>query len=108
VLTQAHATVNAVASVKEALHMIEVQRPDVLVSDIGLPDEDGYSLIRRIRQHEASHGGLLPAVALTGYARAEDRTRVLAAGFQAHVPKPVEPGELIAAIADITGMSKSR
>ena len=63
--------------------MIEVERPDALVSEIGLPDEDGYELIRQIRQHEAEHGGLLPAVALTGYARAEDRARVLAAGFQA-------------------------
>ena len=54
-------------------------------------DEDGYALIRQIRQHEAEHGGFLPAVALTGYARAEDRARVLAAGFQAHLPKPVDP-----------------
>jgi CheY-like chemotaxis protein len=102
VLTQAGASVNAVASVREALQMLEVERPDVLVSDIGLPDEDGYGLIRRIRQYEAAHGGFLPAVALTGYARAEDRARVLAAGFQAHVPKPVEPVELAATIATIT------
>ena len=102
VLTQAGASVKAVASVREALQMLEVERPDVLVSDIGLPDEDGYALIRQIRQHEAEHGGFLPAVALTGYARAEDRARILAAGFQAHVPKPVEPVELTAAIATIT------
>ena len=102
VLTQAGASVKAVASVREALQMLEVERPDALVSDIGLPDEDGYGLIRQIRQHEAEHGGFLPAVALTGYARAEDRARILAAGFQAHVPKPVEPVELTAAIATIT------
>ena len=102
VLTQAGASVKAVASVREALQMLEVERPDALVSDIGLPDEDGYALIRQIRQHEAEHGGFLPAVALTGYARAEDRARILAAGFQAHVPKPVEPVELTAAIATIT------
>jgi CheY-like chemotaxis protein len=102
VLTQAGASVNAVASAREALQMLEVERPDVLVSDIGLPDEDGYGLIRRIRQYEAAHGGFLPAVALTGYARAEDRARVLAAGFQAHVPKPVEPVELASTIATIT------
>jgi CheY-like chemotaxis protein len=102
VLTQAGASVNAVASVGEALQALEAERPDVLVSDFGLPDEDGYALIRHIRQHEAEHGGFLPAVALTGYARAEDRARVLAAGFQAHLPKPVDPVELTAAIAAMT------
>jgi signal transduction histidine kinase/ActR/RegA family two-component response regulator len=107
VLTQAHASVKAVASAREALALIEVERPDVLVSDIGLPDEDGYSLIRQIRHREAEHGGLLPAIALTGYARAEDRIRALVAGFQAHLVKPLEPAELIAAIAGIRGHSKS-
>jgi len=102
VLTQAGASVKAVASVREALQMLEVERPDALVSDIGLPDEDGYGLIRQIRQYEAEHGGFLPAVALTGYARAEDRARSLAAGFQAHVPKPIEPVELVTAIATMT------
>jgi CheY-like chemotaxis protein len=102
VLTQAGATVTAVASVREALQMLEGERPDVLVSDIGLPDEDGYGLIRQIRQREAEHGGFLPAVALTGYARAEDRAQSLAAGFQAHVHKPVDPAALTAAIATIT------
>jgi signal transduction histidine kinase/ActR/RegA family two-component response regulator len=106
-LAQAGAGVEAVASAREALQVLEAQRPDVLVSDIGLPDEDGYSLIRLIRQREAEHGGLLPAIALTGYARADDRARALAAGFQAHVAKPLEPAELIAAIADVTGRSTS-
>lgn len=102
VLSQAGASVTAVASAGEALEVIEVERLDALVSDIGLPDEDGYALIGKIRQREAKHGGFLPAVALTGYTRAEDRARILAAGFQAHVPKPVEPVELTAAIATIT------
>ena len=102
VLTQAGASVTAVASVGEALQALEAERPDVLVSDIGLPDKDGYALIRQIRQSEAEHGGFLPAVALTGYARAEDRARILAAGFQAHVPKPVEPVELTAVISSVT------
>jgi signal transduction histidine kinase/ActR/RegA family two-component response regulator len=102
VLAQAGASVTAVSSVREALQMVEAVRPDVLISDIGLPDKDGYALIRQIRQYEAQHGGFLPAVALTGYARAEDRARILAAGFQAHVPKPVEPAELTAAIATVT------
>ena len=101
VLTQAGASVQAAASAREALQMLEAERPDVLVSDIGLPDEDGFGLIRQIRQGEAKHGGFLPAVALTGYARAEDRARSLAAGFQAHLPKPVDPAKLTAAIATI-------
>ena len=99
VLTEAGASVNAVASARAARQVLEEERPDVLVSDIGMPDEDGYVLIRQIREHEAEHGGFLPAIALTGYARAEDRTRVLAAGFQVHVPKPFDPAELTAAIA---------
>jgi CheY-like chemotaxis protein len=103
VLTQAGATVTAVATAREALESIAADRPDVLVSDIGLAgEEDGYGLVREIRQDEARHGGLLPAVALTGYARAEDRARSLSAGFQAHLPKPVEPIELAAAILAIT------
>jgi CheY-like chemotaxis protein len=101
VLTQAGASVKAVASVREAHQTLEVERPDAVVSDLGLPDEDGYALIRQIRQHEAEHGGFLPAVALTGYARAEDRARVLAAGFQAHLAKPVDPADLTAAIATV-------
>jgi signal transduction histidine kinase/ActR/RegA family two-component response regulator len=101
VLTGAGASVNAVASAREALQLLEGQRPDVLVTDIGLPGEDGYALVRQIRQHEVEHGGFLPAIALTGFARAEDRTRILAAGFQAHVSKPLDPAELTAAIASV-------
>ncbi len=102
VLTEAGASVIAVASAREALHQVlDGQRPDVLVTDIGLPEEDGYALVRQIRQHETEHGGFLPAIALTGFARAEDRTRVLAAGFQAHVSKPFDPAELTAAIAAV-------
>jgi signal transduction histidine kinase/ActR/RegA family two-component response regulator len=107
VLTQAHASVKAVASAREALQLLEVERADVLVSDIGLPDEDGYWLIRQVRHREAKHGGFLPAIALTGYARAEDRIRALVAGFQAHVVKPLEPAELMAAIADVRRYSRS-
>jgi CheY-like chemotaxis protein len=101
VLTQAGASVTSASSVREAFQILEVERPDALVSDLGLPDEDGYALIRQLREQERKRGGFLPALALTGYARAEDRARVLAAGFQAHVPKPVEPVELAAAIAAI-------
>ena len=105
VLTQAGASVRAVASVQEALQMLGAERLDVLVSNIGLPDQDGYGLIRQVRQYEVEHGGFLPAVALTSYARAEDRARSLAAGFQAHISKPVEPAELTAVIATIAHTS---
>jgi len=99
VLEEAGASVKAVSSAREALSMLEGQRPDVVVTDIGLPGEDGYALVRQIRRHEAEHGGFLPAIALTGFTRAEDRARILAAGFQAHVSKPLDPAELTAAIA---------
>jgi hypothetical protein len=99
VLAGAGASVKAVASAQDAFQSIEGQRPDVLVTDIGLPEEHGYALVRQIRQHEAEHGGFLPAIALTGFARAEDRTRILASGFQAHVSKPLDPAELTAAVA---------
>ncbi|MEP6914723.1 MAG: ATP-binding protein [Acidobacteriota bacterium] len=102
VLTQAGAVVTAVTSVTEALDRIAAERPDVLVSDIGLAgEEDGYRLIRQIREDEIARGDFLPALALTGYARAEDRVRSLAAGFQAHLPKPIDPAELAAAILGI-------
>jgi CheY-like chemotaxis protein len=103
VVTEAGGNTAAAASVREALQLIEVERPDVIVSGIDLPGEDGYALIGRIRQLEAVRGGFLPAVALTSHARVEDRGRALASGFQAHTPKPVEPATLIAAIAAVAG-----
>jgi CheY-like chemotaxis protein len=101
-------TTQGVSSVRDAIDRLRTIQPDALVSDIGLPDEDGYALIREIRRQEQEHGGYLPAVALTGFTRAEDRARVLAAGFQAHITKPVEPGELTAAIAALTQLPTSR
>ena len=103
VVTEAGGSTSAVASVREALRLIEVERPDVIVSGSDLPGEDGYALIRQIRRLETVQGGFLPAVALTSHAREVDRDRALAAGFQVHVPKPVEPAILIAAIAAVTG-----
>jgi PAS domain S-box-containing protein len=102
VLTQAGGSVTAVASAREALVRIDLEQPDALVTEIALPGEDGYELLRQIRQHEGHDGGLLPAVALTSYTRAEDRARVLAAGFQAQLSKPVDPIDLTAAIASMT------
>ena len=76
---------------------------DILISDIGMPDEDGYALLRRVRSLKPEKGGRIPAIALTAYARTQDRTAALLAGFQSHVAKPVEPAELIAAIANLAG-----
>jgi PAS domain S-box-containing protein len=102
VLTEAGATVTAVGSAREAIAAIETARPDVLVSDIGMPAEDGYSLIRRIRAMEKSVGRI-PAAALTAYASVQDRTRALLAGYSSHLPKPVEPAELTAVVANLAG-----
>ena len=102
-LTERGAEVRANASANEALTTIEQWQPHVVVSDIGMPGEDGYSFVRRLRALEAERGWNIPAVALTAYARSEDRMRALAAGFQMHVTKPVEALELVVVIASLTG-----
>ncbi len=86
-----------------ALALLPSVRPDVLVSDIGMPHVDGYELLRRIRRLGPAQGGALPAIALTAFARPEDRKLALDAGFLAHVTKPVEPAEIIAVVAAIGG-----
>lgn len=93
------ARVMVATSCSEALEVIETRVPDVLISDIGMPGEDGYDLIRRLRSLPPERGGQIPAVALTAYARVEDRLRALRSGYQMHVPKPVELAELVA-VAD--------
>jgi signal transduction histidine kinase/CHASE3 domain sensor protein/ActR/RegA family two-component response regulator len=103
VLESHGAAVKTAASAAEALEMIAASPPDALVADIGMPDEDGYSLMRKIRSLPSSRGGTVPALALTAYARPEDRARALTAGFQQHVAKPVEPDELAAVVAELTG-----
>ncbi len=95
--------VRTAGSMDEALETLADWRPDVLLSDIGMPNGDGYDLIREIRQRDAATGQWLPAVALTAYARSEDRLRAIKAGFQMHVAKPVEPQELLMVIASLTG-----
>jgi CheY-like chemotaxis protein len=99
------ATVACASSAGEALGMLEESPPDVLVSDIGMPDVNGYSLIRRVRRLPGERGGRTPAIALTAYARAEDGERAFAAGFQAHVTKPVDLGRLTALVANLAGIS---
>jgi len=103
ILQEAGAEVAAAGSADEALAAFERVRPDVLVSDIGMPHGDGYSLIRRVRLLEGDCGSRIPAVALTAFARAEDRSEALGCGFQAHLPKPIEPSELTALIARLMG-----
>ncbi len=106
-LKQFGAEVMAAASAAEALDIIAAcgpgELPDVLVSDIGMPEADGYSLIQRVRQLPPQEGGAIPAVALTAFSRAQDRIRALSSGFQMHVPKPVEQAELVMVIAALTG-----
>ncbi len=101
VLEEYQVQVTAVASVQEALLALEHLKPDVLVSDIGMPMEDGYGLIRKVRSLEAEGGETIPAIALSGYAKGEERSRSLEAGFQTHLPKPVQPAELIAMVAQL-------
>lgn len=94
--------VSTAASAAEALTLLETTKPDVLLSDIGMPNQDGYALIRAVRAREArENSNRIPAVALTAYARVEDRVRALKAGFQVHVPKPIEPVELTAVVASL-------
>ena len=100
VLEDAGAIVQTAHSVAAALVEVERFRPDVIVSDIGMPDEDGYSLIRKVKALEPSGGGV-PSIALTAYTRAEDRTRALAMGFTTHIGKPVNPDDLVAAVANL-------
>jgi CheY-like chemotaxis protein len=103
VLTDCGAEVFVANSVDAALDVLGGTFVDVLVSDIGMPGADGYDLITRIRQMEREHGGRIPAVALTAYAGEDNRDRALAAGFTAHVTKPVGPATLVRIIADAIG-----
>ena len=108
VLEQCGARVAVAASSTEALATLASFRPDVLLSDIGMPGEDGYALIRKIRALPSEKGGRVPAAALTAYARIEDRRRALLAGYQAHVSKPVAPADLATVIAHLAGARRPR
>ncbi|MBD2771735.1 response regulator [Iningainema tapete] len=101
VLEEDGANVTTVKSAAEAMEVLPKIQPNVLVCDIGMPGEDGYSLIRKIRALNADKGGCIPAVALTAYADSEDRVRALEAGFQTHVAKPVDPEALVAVIVNL-------
>jgi signal transduction histidine kinase/CheY-like chemotaxis protein/uncharacterized protein YoxC len=101
ILSERGATVVPAASGEQALETLRQIEVDLLISDIGMPGMDGYSLIRTLREHSEFSHGALPAIALTAFARSEDRTRALLAGFQSHVAKPVEVTELVAAVASL-------
>jgi CheY-like chemotaxis protein len=104
-LQQYGAGVIMAASAEAAMEALAQKqlRPDLIVSDIAMPGEDGYSLIRRVRAMEPEQGGRIPAIALTAYSRNKDRVQALAAGFQMHMPKPVNAVELAIAITSIIG-----
>lgn len=95
------AKVWAAASAQEAIELVEQVKPHVMVSDIGLPGEDGYSLMRRVRALRADKGGQTPAAAVTAFTEPEDRLRAFDAGYEEYVAKPVEPHRLVALVANL-------
>ena len=99
ILAQAGATVTSTSTAAQALDAVAAARPDILLCDIGLPTEDGYVLIRKLRALTAEQGGATPAVALSAFAQATDRARALAAGFDTHVAKPIDPDRLLRTLA---------
>jgi CheY-like chemotaxis protein/two-component sensor histidine kinase len=101
ILEEEGASVTTASSCQGALDAVEECLPDLIVSDIGMPGEDGYQFIRKLRAREPEHGGSVPAIALTAFARPEDRDCSLAAGFQAHMAKPVEPSALVQTVVQM-------
>jgi CheY-like chemotaxis protein len=97
------ARVTSTKSAAEALRVFEGELPDVLISDIGMPDQDGYELMRKLRELPPEKGGNTPAIALTGYASRKDRERALNSGYQQHIAKPIEQADIIKAIAALIG-----
>lgn len=108
VLQKCHAQVTGVSSADKALEALQKDVFDVLVSDIGMPDRSGYELIKHVRQLPVEQGGQIPAIALTAYARIEDRLKALSAGFQMHVSKPVEPTELLTIVASLANWNNRK
>jgi CheY-like chemotaxis protein len=108
VLEHREASVVVAGDGLEAINLLRQQRPDVIVSDIGMPDLDGYEMIRLVRSLSPDDGGTTPAIALTAFARSEDRRRAMLAGFQVHIAKPVEPPELVATVASLSGRTGGR
>jgi CheY-like chemotaxis protein len=103
ILNDCGATVRIAASAREALELLGEAQANLLISDLGMPETDGFELLDRVRRLPREQGGQVPAIALTAFARSEDRLRALEAGFSAHISKPVEPSELIATVASVVG-----
>ena len=108
ILLQFGAEIKLATSARQALEILEGWRPDAIVSDVGMPNEDGYSLIHKIRSLSPGRGGLTPAIALTGYGRPEDRLQLLAAGYQVHLSKPVDLLKLIDSIANLVSRDEKK
>jgi CheY-like chemotaxis protein len=106
ILKQCKAEVAVASSADDAIKILDQLEPNVIISDVEMPREDGYGFIRRVRALEDGRKRKIPAAALTAHARVEDRQRALFAGFQTHIAKPVEPAELVAVIASLTGRTR--
>lgn len=106
ILESCRAKVKSVKNVDAALDVFGAEKFDIIISDIGMPERDGYDLIRAVRSLTAEEGGDVPAIALTAYASIEDRLKVLSAGFQMHVPKPIEPAELLAVVTSLVSWKR--
>ena len=107
ILTRCGGEVKCTESAADALRAFHEWNPDLLVSDIGMPQEDGYGLIRKLREVKSRRARQIPALALTAYATDEDRLRALSAGFQMHLSKPIEPESLVSSIAAALGRDSS-
>jgi CheY-like chemotaxis protein len=107
-LPQWGAQVRAVASATEALQALKADVPDVLISDVGLPDLDGFELMRKVRELPPQLGGRVSSLALTAYATSDDVAKAQAAGFDQHLGKPVQPSELLTAVASLAGRPLGR
>jgi PAS domain S-box-containing protein len=107
-LAQCDVDVVVASSADEGLSLLQSEKPEILISDIGMPECDGYQFIRRVRELALGEGGQTPAIALTAFARSEDRTRAMLAGYQVHVAKPIEARELLATVASLVNRAKTR
>ncbi len=107
VLKRVGAEVTSVGSAREALEALERDKPHLLVSDLAMPQEDGYALLRKIRALPPERGGRIPAIALTAHSLVQDRLHSLRAGFQSHVPKPVVPEELVEVVASVIHLRRT-
>jgi PAS domain S-box-containing protein len=108
VLEQCKAEVITASSAAEGLEAVKQHKPDILISDIGMPNTDGYQFLRQVRKLPRDQGGRTPAIALTAFARSEDRTRAMLAGYQVHIAKPLEAQELLATVGSIAGRTGSQ